>query len=126
MDNTKESRTRRVALATTDGLTIYKHFGRAECFHIFDVGEDKSRSLVEIRRTPSPCGPEGHSEAAFDAVLDQLRDCEAVIVGKIGPGAADYLLSRGMGVVEAPGLVEQALDKIGGSNDVTNKGLNIL
>ncbi|MDR3295457.1 MAG: dinitrogenase iron-molybdenum cofactor biosynthesis protein [Clostridiales Family XIII bacterium] len=98
----------RIALATTDRLTLYQHFGQAKEFHIVDLG-DKDYSFVEVRTVEPPCDGGQHNENAFDAVLEILHDCEAVVVGKIGAGAAEYLIRRNMRVFDAPGVVENVL-----------------
>jgi predicted Fe-Mo cluster-binding NifX family protein len=41
-----------------------------------------------------------------------LHDCEAIVVAVIGPGAADYLINRGMRVFNGPGVVEEVLNTI--------------
>ncbi|MDR2770788.1 MAG: dinitrogenase iron-molybdenum cofactor biosynthesis protein [Clostridiales Family XIII bacterium] len=102
---------RRIAVTTTDRLTIFQHFGRAESFHIVDI-EGKSYTFAEVRHTESACREGGHDETRFDGILDLLSDCEAVVTGKIGPGAAEYLLRRGMRVFEAPGVIEEVLNAI--------------
>jgi predicted Fe-Mo cluster-binding NifX family protein len=101
----------RIAVATEDGLTIHQHFGRAEGFQIVDI-EDGVYKFVEKRSVESSCRQGGHSTESFDAVLKILSDCEAVVVGKIGPGAGDYLIDRGMRVFEGSGIVDDVLGTI--------------
>ncbi|MDR2163342.1 MAG: dinitrogenase iron-molybdenum cofactor biosynthesis protein [Clostridiales Family XIII bacterium] len=101
----------RVAVATTDGLTLYEHFGHASRFGIYDIDES-TVDFVETRKVDPPCHGGHHSESAFDAVIELLDDCEAIVVGKIGPGAADYLMERGIRVFEAPGVLEVVLGAI--------------
>jgi predicted Fe-Mo cluster-binding NifX family protein len=101
----------RIAVTTTDRLTVFQHFGRAETFHIVDI-EGDAYTFVEVRHTEKACGEGGHDETRFDAILTLLSDCEAVVTGKIGPGAAEYLLRRGMRVFEGPGVLAHVLDAI--------------
>lgn len=101
----------RIAVTTTDRLTVFQHFGRAETFHIVDVDGD-AYSFAEVRHTEKACGEGGHDETRFDKILELLSDCEAIITGKIGPGAAEYLLRHGMRVFEGPGVLENVLDTI--------------
>ena len=91
----------RVALASTSGKFIDAHFGRADRFAIFDLTPE-GYAFVEVRSVERACGPEGHDECAFDAILDALSDCEAVLVSRIGMGAARYVRAKGMRVFEAP------------------------
>jgi predicted Fe-Mo cluster-binding NifX family protein len=97
----------RIALATTDKLTVYQHFGHADGYEITDVDSDAGTFEFAGRRTVTPpCDGGSHSESVFDAVLEALSDCEAIVVAQIGPGAAEYVLSKGMRVFEAPGVIE--------------------
>jgi predicted Fe-Mo cluster-binding NifX family protein len=98
----------RIAVTTTDRLTVFQHFGRAETFHIVDI-EGDAYTFAEVRHVEKACGEGGHDESRFDAILALLQDCEAIVTGKIGPGAAEHLLRRGMRVFEGPGVLEKVL-----------------
>ncbi|MDR3364608.1 MAG: dinitrogenase iron-molybdenum cofactor biosynthesis protein [Clostridiales Family XIII bacterium] len=101
----------RIALATTDKLTVYQHFGHAHGYEIADIDTGTGTfAFAEYRDVQMPCDAGSHSEAAFDAVIETLSDCEAIVVGKIGPGAAEYLLRKGVRVFEAPGVVEKIIE----------------
>jgi predicted Fe-Mo cluster-binding NifX family protein len=99
----------RIALATTDRLTVYKHFGQAEAFHIVDIYDDRYE-YADVRHLEAVCGEKRDEESAFDRVIALLSDCDAVVVGKIGPVAASYAISKGLRVFEAPGAVEKILE----------------
>jgi predicted Fe-Mo cluster-binding NifX family protein len=102
----------KLALATTDRLTVYTHFGQAREFHIVEVEDDDSYVFTETRQVTPACTGGGHSENAFDAIIEQISDCDAVVVGQIGQGAADYVLQRNIRVFEAPGAVEKIIPVI--------------
>jgi len=97
-----------IAVSTTDGKTIHRHFGRTEKFCIVSIN-DNNYSYIETREVEPCCNNFEHHESAFDKVLEILHDCEAVIVGKIGPSAYSYLTVKGMRVLEAPGFVDEVL-----------------
>jgi predicted Fe-Mo cluster-binding NifX family protein len=99
---------RKIALATTDRLTVYQHFGHASEFHIAELQGD-SYAFTEVRRIDPVCDGGEHSAAKFDAVIEALADVDALIVGKIGPGAAEYVAARGLKVFEVSGTVEKIL-----------------
>jgi predicted Fe-Mo cluster-binding NifX family protein len=107
----QESMAHRIAISTTDRLTIHRHFGHTTEYHIVDVGDD-DYAFVDVRIVPEACRGGAHDHSVFDAVLELLNDCEAIVVGKIGPGASDYLLRKKMRVFEAPGVVEKVLREI--------------
>lgn len=98
----------RVAAASSDGVDVNLHFGQAQEFYIYDVGERGWRFVErrDIRRTLV------HDTAEFDKVRLMLHDCEAVLVNRIGPAAAEYLLGKGLRVFETPYPVAQVLDRL--------------
>jgi len=100
-----------IAVSTTDGKTIHRHFGRTEKFRIVSIDEN-GYTGIETREVEPCCNNFQHHESAFDKVLQILHDCEAVIVGKIGPGAYNYLTFKGMRVLEAPGFVDDVLTSL--------------
>lgn len=98
----------RVAAASSDGKTVDLHFGEADSFYIYDL--DKTGfSFLEKRGLERVFG---HSAQEFDKVSLLLGDCSAVLIAKIGPGAARYLLEKGLRVFEAPYSISAVLDKL--------------
>lgn len=98
----------RVAAASSDGRTVDLHFGQAQEFYIYDVGKDGFR-FVEKRNIRRAIG---HNPAEFDKVRLLLNDCEAVLVSRVGPSAAEYLLLRGLRVFETPYPVDAVLNRL--------------
>jgi predicted Fe-Mo cluster-binding NifX family protein len=97
----------RLAFASTDRLTVHSHFGHAWKYEIVEI--DSASGIfrfVDSREVEPPCRLGGHSEAAFDTVLQTLSDCDGVVVAKIGYGAAEYVMSRDFRIFEAPGVIE--------------------
>jgi predicted Fe-Mo cluster-binding NifX family protein len=101
----------RIALASTDGKIINQHFGHAENFHIVDLSES-SFSFVESRPTAPACQESSHHDSGFAAILTLLSDCDAVLVSRIGEGAAQYMSRGGLRVFEAPGIIEEVLNEL--------------
>ena len=104
--------TGRIAAASTDGVTVDSHFAQAECFYIYDIANG-SYKFVDKRHIAAALF---HSEAAFDKVRLLLYDCDAIIVSKIGFGAAQYLLEKGLRVFEAPYAIDDVLQKFADKN----------
>ncbi|MDR2089587.1 MAG: hypothetical protein LBP73_09560 [Clostridiales Family XIII bacterium] len=101
---------KKIAIPTTDRLTLYKHFGSADAFQIVEFSEDGSEwSFGELRKAQRACGGGSHDARVFDDIIALLSDCDAVVVGKIGPGALEYLISHGMRVFEATGVLEKII-----------------
>ena len=109
MASGRNARPGRVAAASTDGVTVDLHFGQAQEFYIYDVDESGWRFVErrDIRRTF------GHDPAEFDKVRLMLDDCEAVLVSRIGPVAAEYLLEKGLRVFQVPYPVAAVLERLG-------------
>ena len=101
----------RAAIATTDGKVINEHFGRAKAFHIVEL-TDNSYSFVETREIEPCCHEQDHNESDFDKVIELLSDCDGVFVSRIGTVASAYLISHGLRVFEAPGFIEDVMNKV--------------
>lgn len=97
----------KIAVASTDGLVINEHFGRANEFLIYDVNQIGSHSLLETRQfTLSPADSHDHGLAAKAGLL---ADVEVVLVAQIGPGAEKVLRQRGIIALTITGTIEKAL-----------------
>lgn len=105
----------KIAVASTDGIYIDEHFGRAAFFWIYERTETgyefvEARDAVAVRQHVRE-----HNKSDFDRLIELLSDCEAVFVNRIGQGAADYLIKKGVRVFEASGRIElvfqQALER---------------
>lgn len=96
----------KIAVASSDGIMVNQHLGKATRFLVYD----SSGSLVETRtaRPPRP-GQDLGQEDHLARQLEVVADCAAVIAMRIGPGAREELLGRGIVPVEAPGPIEAAL-----------------
>ena len=101
----------KIAIASTDGKVVNEHFGRAKHFHIFEI-ELNNYKYLETRNVNSCCTGEGHSNAAFDEVIEGIKDCIAIVVAKIGDRASLYMGKKGFTVFEAPYLIDSVINKI--------------
>jgi predicted Fe-Mo cluster-binding NifX family protein len=115
----------RVAAASVEGTMVTEHFGRAKVFYIIDIQADGSFTTLERRSVTPLCEGGGHSESAFGAIVQTIRDCIAVLVAKIGPSARKQLELAGIAVFEQPALIEEAAQKLGAYYSRTNQPENI-
>ena len=53
----------------------------------------------------------GHDTTRFDKIIELLSDCDALLVQKIGPGAAEYLIRKNVRVFEVSGSIDAVLKK---------------
>jgi predicted Fe-Mo cluster-binding NifX family protein len=68
-----------VAVTSTDGTNIDQHFGKAERFLVYDVGNDEPRLVSRIEADPY-CGWAAQLQTAatpeqFEAVVVEMREC---------------------------------------------------
>ncbi len=102
----------KIAIASKNGSDVDEHFGRATFFRIYEV-TDEGRALLETRDVVAACQhAREHSKTDFDRVIDLVSDCDAMIVQRIGEGAAAYVISKGVRVFEANGPIDAVLDKL--------------
>lgn len=103
----------RIAAASTDGIVVNQHFGHADRFHIIDLlPESGEYKYIETREVAPCCHGGDHEESSFDSTIQTLSDVQAVLVSRIGDGAADYLESKGLTVYQAPFPIEPLIEKI--------------
>lgn len=102
----------RIALASRDGIHVNEHFGRATFFRVYQL-TDSGYSFLESRDAVAACQHRRtHSKTDFDTVIELLADCDAVLVEKIGEGAAAYLIAKGVRVFEVSGSIDGVLHKL--------------
>jgi len=106
----------RIAIATDDGRTIGRHFGRARMYAVLTVqdGSVTSRQLRDKSAphwlTPDPAhgapasdepGTSEHGSDPVDAakhagMFEAIRDCDRLIAGGMGRGAYDHATAAGI------------------------------
>jgi nitrogen fixation protein NifX len=112
----------KVAFATTDGINVDEHFGRAGMFAVYEFTESGSR-FVELRKFA-----DGTDNAVVDTrdrgalhddavqgKVDRLADCKIIFLTEIGGPAAARLVKKGIMPmkVKEPVLIENALNQLG-------------
>ena len=108
----------KIAVASSDGVSISRHFGRSRCFIVFQTSEDKItgrevRDNTWTAHARSLCADghdhdEPHSHAD---IVNALRDCQAVLCYGMGHRAAEELQVGGIGayVIEGELSPERAV-----------------
>lgn len=101
----------KAAIATSNGIDINEHFGHAKFFRVYEL-TDSGYEYKELRDAVAACQHSlGHDTTRFDKIIELLSDCDALIVQKIGPGAAAYLIEKGVRVFEVNGSIDAVLSK---------------
>ena len=98
----------KIAVASSDGVTVNQHFGRAQRFRIYRVTDSDCEFLEERENLPA-CSSQQHDNYLLERTADLIADCKAVIVAQIGAGAIDTLLLRHIRPFSLSGAIDDAL-----------------
>jgi predicted Fe-Mo cluster-binding NifX family protein len=79
----------RIAIATTDGVSVCDHLARSASFLVFEIEDGRTVSRTVRDRGTDACG----NHRSF---VDLLAGCRAVVCGGIGAGAANALAAHGV------------------------------
>lgn len=110
MDNTEYKY--RVAVATTDGIVVNQHFGRADEFLIIGLDHQNQIHRIEKRHVNPVCDGGEHDEKRLESTVSMFADCKYVLVSRIGEGAAHELEKSGITPIELPGVIEESVQSI--------------
>jgi predicted Fe-Mo cluster-binding NifX family protein len=89
----------KIAIASNNGESVNQHFGQADNFLIYEIGDEEVR-FMEDRKVYRDCEEESHSEENLEKVILLLKDCSAVFVLKIGMKSSRYLYEHGIKTFE--------------------------
>jgi nitrogen fixation protein NifX len=98
----------RVALASSDGITVDQHFGRASRFLIYRLRDGLWEHLEDRVNRPACAGQE-HGHHTLERSAELLLDCRGVAVAQIGVAAVDVLVARRILPFVLTGTVREAL-----------------
>ena len=112
----------KLAIVTDDGRTVSQHFGRAAYYLVIEIADGEIKGH-EYRPRKAPCGGHGrHHHHDHDghhhdhhhgqghgsdpqaadrhaAMADKIKDCQLLIAGGMGRGAAQAMEAAGIRVV---------------------------
>ena len=100
-----------IAVASSDGIVVNNHFGKARAFHIFEVKDDIP-TLKEVRTLPPVCEMGDHDEKRLLDNVGKLSDCTHLLASRIGERARAALESNGISCYEIPGIISESIDKL--------------
>jgi len=111
----------KVGFATTDGIHVDEHFGRAGMFAVYELTPD-SYSFSELRKFADGIDQavvetrgmgQAHDEKVQDKV-DRLADCKIVYLTEIGGPSAARLIKKGIMPIKVKNIVtiKESLDKL--------------
>ena len=106
----------RLAIATSDGISVCDHLARSTAFLILEIQDGAITSGTFRSRATDTCG----NHASF---VEMLTGANAVVCGGIGQGAADALSAHGIEalVVAAPRSIDETVNQfLAGELTLTN------
>lgn len=117
----------RVGFASVDGIYVNEHFGHSKYWEIVDIQDEiktdpalenaegdneNSGGIVFAGTRMVRSGCNCHDPKLFDDMLDTLKDCDILVVARIGQEAAEYVISKGKRVFEAVGNIKEIAEKL--------------
>ena len=99
----------KIAVATTNGIDVNEHFGKAKFFYIYDSSSKKTE-FTEIRKIEQYCMSDESKDHEFvpdklDKIIEALADCTKIYISKIGPKPLLELTNKRFEVVEYSGVI---------------------
>lgn len=102
----------RAAVATSDGIVVNQHFGRADKFKIYDIYQDNTIHFVEERKVVPVCQSGMHDPFGMQERVKCFSDCKYVLISRIGQGAINALEQEGIIPMELPGIIEESIRRL--------------
>ncbi|MDO5154888.1 MAG: NifB/NifX family molybdenum-iron cluster-binding protein [Eubacteriales bacterium] len=106
-----DEKKRLIAVASSDGIVVNQHFGRAKSFLIYKI-ENDIPSLWEKREVKPVCEGGNHDEEKLLKNIERISDCHYLLVSRIGNGAAALAERKGIECYEIPGLIEDSINQM--------------
>lgn len=111
----------KVAFATTDGINVDEHFGRAGNFAVYELTDTDYR-FVEMRKFAevkdidfeNTKGIDQIHESKVEGKVAKLSDCKIIYLTEIGGPSAARLIKRGIMPIKVAGAVSisESLEKL--------------
>jgi predicted Fe-Mo cluster-binding NifX family protein len=97
----------KIAVATTNGITVNEHFGRTDNFFIFVITSEGPVKVEELKVEPLSTDDKNHpfDKKRFESIAETLKGCERVYVTKIGERPAAELQKIGIEPVVSQGEI---------------------
>ena len=102
----------KIAVASSDGIVVNNHFGRAKDFYIYQIDDMEQMHLLEKRSITPVCDGGNHDDDKLRTNMEKLGDCRYLLVSRIGRGAADMAESYGIESYEIPGIIGESVTQL--------------
>jgi len=105
----------KIAVASSDGIVVNRHFGRADKFYIYEK-EDENIRFLEVRWGLAFCRNGEHEEIELKNAVELIDDCRVLLVLQIGSVPKDLLFHNNTVTYCVKGYVEDVLKLVNNSN----------
>ncbi len=102
----------KIAVASSDGIVVNSHFGRAKDFYIYQRDDKEQIHFLEKRSVTPVCEGGTHNDEKLRTNLEKLCDCKYLLVSRIGNGAANMAAEFGIESYEIPGIIEESIEQL--------------
>ena len=104
----------RIAVASSDGIVVNQHFGRAKVFYILeaDTADKEQFEVVEVRRVDALCECGNLDDAQLKKSIQNVIDCDYLLVSRIGYSAESEVEAAGIKVYELPGIISESVKRL--------------
>lgn len=102
----------RIAVASSDGIVVNSHFGRAKDFYIYQMDDNEQIHFLEKRNVTPVCEGGNHDDDKLKTNLEKLKDCNYLLVSRVGASAAHIAANFGIESYEIPGMIEESLEQL--------------
>lgn len=110
--NERREKVYKVAVASSDGIVINQHFGRADTFYIYEVTETGKYRLLETRTIAPVCSGGNHDDNGLWDNISKFKDCKYILASRIGMGAAKAMEQSGIVHMELPGIIGNSIGRL--------------
>lgn len=104
----------KAAVGSSDGKVVNVHFGRASQFLIFNVSRE-GYEFEEIRKSKPGCSNLSKPVGTMKETIELIKDCDYVLVSKIGRAMVERLKEVGIIALEMPNFIEDVLHDLSNS-----------
>ena len=103
----------KVAVASTDGIVVNSHFGKAAIFYIYESRPEEGTWEQREKRVVVPvCDGGEHDDDKMEKQVTKFSDCKYILVSRIGSEAAQALEQKEIYPLELPGMITDSLKQL--------------
>jgi nitrogen fixation protein NifB len=109
-----------IAAASSDGIAVNQHLGKATSFWIYRFEDGKVRFVETRRITASGC-----STNRWDSIAELIPDCSALLVSGLGRIPYERLQRKGILVESVDGFIQDIAKSLFVNGEISREALRI-